>query len=114
MIGWLRKVFGRSTSVDAVGIPTADSEGPLLGLSPPEGCFFRVELGSNPEWVHVHIVRGNRVIVHELDRFASYKPGSEHLAVHSAAQKALESYHRLERFSHFTGNYPPNVLKAGE
>jgi hypothetical protein len=112
-MGILRKLFGKSQIQ-----PEEAGEGPLFGLSPPQGCHFDVSNYEGSSW-HVRIVRDDfsEIVAHEcelIDWTGRGRALTDEQAIVSAAKSALAVAERKARIPKLEGCYPPLVVKSGQ
>lgn len=88
------------------------SEGPLFGLSPPDGCYFDVSYDQSypPAWF-VKIVRGGESLANEC---AISRGENDEEMILRAAGKAIDAYECKQRVADIEGCYPPKRAKGAK
>jgi hypothetical protein len=89
-----------------------ETEGPLFGLTPPDGCHFDVSYDhSHPPAWFVKIVRGGQSFATEC---AISRGESDEEMIVRAAGKAIAAYERKQKVKVLEGCYPPKRAKGAK
>lgn len=117
MIDLLRRLFISKPSEPVAKEPEVEvvedrteGEGPLFGLHPPEGTYFKVKLDdSNWAFVYICDVTTNNSLA--LGGASIYMCNTVETAIKDAANRALRKYNdtisKAKLKAKYEGNYPP-------